>query len=160
MNRSWPCNRTCFSAMWPQIQLNPIFKPRQSKKDFIIARKELSHFATFVHFPLTFLDGFSWNELYVHWFIDWVKNKPLKDNCREIWTYFESCKHLSSQAHIVTFFYIVCSHIMVYTKWLMNLILSIFSGQFGMRVKRCFSFSDTNNTVQLVDDNGWVVLKM
>jgi len=27
-------------------------------------------------------------------------------------------------------------------------------GQFGMRVKRCFSFSDTNNTVQLVDDNG------
>merc|ERR1712088_986610 len=27
-------------------------------------------------------------------------------------------------------------------------------GQFGMRVKRCFSFSDTNNTVQLVDDKG------
>ncbi len=23
-----------------------------------------------------------------------------------------------------------------------------------MKVKRCFSFSDTNNTVQLVDDNG------
>lgn len=27
-------------------------------------------------------------------------------------------------------------------------------GKFGMKVKRCFSFSDTNNTVQLVDDNG------
>lgn len=27
-------------------------------------------------------------------------------------------------------------------------------GQFGMRVKRCFSFSDTNNTVQLVDERG------
>jgi hypothetical protein len=27
-------------------------------------------------------------------------------------------------------------------------------GKFGMRVKRCFSFSDTNNTVQLVDERG------
>lgn len=27
-------------------------------------------------------------------------------------------------------------------------------GKFGMKVKRCFSFSDTNNTVQLVDENG------
>jgi len=27
-------------------------------------------------------------------------------------------------------------------------------GQFGMKVKRCFSFSDTNNTVQLVDERG------
>ena len=115
-------------------------------------------FRCFHTFFSHFLNILSWNELYVHYFIDWVKNKPPKDNCREIWTYFKSCKHLSSQAHIVTFFYIVCSHIMVYTKWLMNLILSIFSGQFGMRVKRCFSFSDTNNTVQLVDDNGWVVL--
>jgi len=29
-----------------------------------------------------------------------------------------------------------------------------YAGKFGMKVKRCFSFSDTNNTVQLVDDNG------
>ncbi len=29
-------------------------------------------------------------------------------------------------------------------------------GKFGMRVRRCFSFSDTNNTVQLVDDRGCV----
>lgn len=27
-------------------------------------------------------------------------------------------------------------------------------GQFGMKVKRCFSFSDTNNTVELVDSRG------
>jgi len=27
-------------------------------------------------------------------------------------------------------------------------------GKIGMKVKRCFSFSDTNNTVQLVDNNG------
>jgi hypothetical protein len=27
-------------------------------------------------------------------------------------------------------------------------------GEFGMKVKRCFSFSDTNNTVQLVDERG------
>ena len=27
-------------------------------------------------------------------------------------------------------------------------------GKFGMKVKRCFSFSDTNNTVKLVDDRG------
>ncbi len=27
-------------------------------------------------------------------------------------------------------------------------------GKFGMRVKRCFSFSDTNSTVELVDDRG------
>jgi len=27
-------------------------------------------------------------------------------------------------------------------------------GKFGMKVKRCFSFSDTNNTVELVDDRG------
>ena len=31
------------------------------------------------------------------------------------------------------------------------------TGKFGMKVKRCFSFSDTNNTVQLVDDNGWAI---
>ena len=30
-----------------------------------------------------------------------------------------------------------------------------FSGKFGMRVKRCFSFSDTNNTVALLDQRGW-----
>ena len=30
----------------------------------------------------------------------------------------------------------------------------LFLGKFGMRVKRCFSFSDTNNTVQLIDDRG------
>ena len=46
-----------------------------------------------------------------------------------------------------------------YTTNLINdfALLIFFSGQFGMRVKRCFSFSDTNNTVQLVDDNGYVV---
>ena len=31
---------------------------------------------------------------------------------------------------------------------------ALFLGKFGMKVKRCFSFSDTNNTVQLVDDKG------
>jgi len=31
---------------------------------------------------------------------------------------------------------------------------TLVKSQFGMRVKRCFSFSDTNNTVQLVDDKG------
>ena len=31
---------------------------------------------------------------------------------------------------------------------------TLFLGKFGMKVKRCFSFSDTNNTVQLVDDRG------
>ena len=35
-----------------------------------------------------------------------------------------------------------------------NAIFSLFAAKFGMKVKRCFSFSDTNNTVQLVDDNG------
>ena len=35
-----------------------------------------------------------------------------------------------------------------------NIKKGLFSGKFGMRVKRCFSFSDTNNTVQLVDERG------
>jgi hypothetical protein len=39
--------------------------------------------------------------------------------------------------------------------YMVNLLtLKLCAGKFDMKVKRCFSFSNTNNTVRLVDDRG------